>query len=73
MRCRRRCKDGTMQDFIVDPYDQATLKQMAMAGQITTTSLVWKAGMAEWVKAEHVEDMKDVLSSIMPPVPPINQ
>lgn len=29
------------------PFDLATLKQMALAGQFTSASLVWKAGMAE--------------------------
>jgi membrane protease subunit (stomatin/prohibitin family) len=54
------------------PYDLAALKQMAMAGQFTATSLVWKAGMAEWAKAETIEELKNVLANVMPPVPPVN-
>ena len=52
------------------PYDLATLKQMAMAGQLTASSLVWKAGMATWAKAETVEELKVVLANVMPPIPP---
>ena len=44
-----------------DPYDLAALKQMASMGQFTAASLVWKAGT--------VEEQKDVLSNVMPPVP----
>ena len=54
------------------PYDLAALKQMAMAGQFTGASLVWKAGMAEWAKAESIEELKDVLANVMPPIPPVN-
>ena len=54
------------------PYDLATLKQMAMAGQFTASSLVWKAGMAAWANAETVEELKDVLANVMPPIPPVN-
>lgn len=53
------------------PFDIATLTQMATSGQLTKSSLVWKAGMAEWVKAETVDELKEVLSNVMPPVPPM--
>lgn len=55
------------------PFDVATLTQMAVSGQLTRTSLVWKAGMADWVKAETVEELKDVLTNVVPPVPPTEQ
>lgn len=51
------------------PYDMNTLAQMASAGQLNADSLVWKAGMAEWVKAGIVEELKAVLTNI-PPIPP---
>ena len=54
------------------PFDIASLTQMATAGQLTISSLVWKAGMAEWVKAETVEELKEVLANVMPPVPEEN-
>lgn len=53
------------------PFDIATLTQMATSGQLTKSSLVWKAGMAEWVKAETVDELKEVLANVMPPVPPM--
>lgn len=51
------------------PFDLASLKQMALVGQFTGASLVWKAGMAEWAKADTVDELKDVLSNSMPPIP----
>lgn len=50
------------------PFDIATLTQMAIAGQLTKSSLVWKAGMSEWAKAETVEELKEVLANVMPPI-----
>lgn len=53
------------------PYDLSALKQMKTTGQITSESLVWKAGMAEWVKAGAVDDMKQLFPD-MPPIPKEN-
>lgn len=52
------------------PYDINTLAQMASVGRFNADSLVWKAGMAEWAKAEAVNELKAVLMNI-PPVPSI--
>lgn len=51
------------------PFDLAALKQMALAGQFTVASLVWKAGMAEWQKAEMVDELKPVFAEVPPAVP----
>ena len=51
------------------PFDLATLQQMAIAGQFTGSSLVWKAGMPAWVAAETVDELKAVLTNVMPPIP----
>ncbi len=40
------------------PYDVATLKQMVIAGDLTTNSLVWTVGMSEWVQAGMFENLK---------------
>ena len=48
------------------PFDMATLKQMAVDGQITSDSLVWKAGMPEWVKASSLYELKGLFT---PPIP----
>ena len=53
------------------PYDISTLKQMMAGGQFTSDSLVWKPGMAEWVKAGVVDDMKQLFPDI-PPSPKEN-
>lgn len=52
------------------PFDLAVLKQMAMAGQFSVDSLVWKAGMTEWAKAGTVDELKSMFA-IMPPIPPV--
>jgi hypothetical protein len=51
------------------PFDLASLKQMALAGQFAAASLVWKAGMANWVKAETVDELKAVFAEIPPAIP----
>ena len=51
------------------PFDLSKLQQMAITGQFTATSLVWKAGMNEWTKAEAVDELNDVLGQIPPSVP----
>lgn len=51
------------------PFDLNTLKQMVTTGQFTSDSLVWKAGMAEWKKAGTINELKEVFSSAMPPIP----
>ena len=53
------------------PYDLATLQQMANAGQLTADSLVWKAGMAQWEKAGTVDELKNLFTNAMPPIPPL--
>ena len=50
------------------PYDIATLTQMIGAGQITTSTLVWKAGMESWAKADTIDELKGLF---IPPVPPV--
>ena len=52
------------------PYDLTVLLQMTSAGQFNSDSLVWKNGMAEWVKAGTVDELKKLFTNAMPPVPP---
>lgn len=51
------------------PFDFSVLAQMAASGQLTTDSLVWKAGMAQWTRAGAVEELKQILSRILPHPP----
>lgn len=43
------------------PFDMNTLRQMANAGQLTASSLVWKQGMVNWETAEKVADISALL------------
>jgi len=51
------------------PFDMAALTQMAAAGRLTGDSLLWKAGMSEWAKAETIMEIQPILTNI-PPIPP---
>lgn len=51
------------------PYDINILKQMAIAGQFKPNSLVWKAGMENWLRADAVDDLKGLFNNVMPPIP----
>ena len=53
------------------PFDIPTLKNMALSGQFSASNLVWKQGMSEWSKAENIEELKNMFSTI-PPVPPVD-
>lgn len=50
------------------PYDIKTLKQMISNGQFFKDSLVWKQGMDEWVRADSIDELKELFIE-MPPIP----
>lgn len=52
------------------PFDIATLTQMATAGQLTSDSLLWRVGMAQWTKAGTLEELKELFANTTPPIPP---
>lgn len=47
------------------PFDLTILKQMVARGQLSKESLVWTNGMAEWVKAECVDELKVLFGNIL--------
>jgi hypothetical protein len=51
------------------PFDLNALQQQASAGSFTRDSLVWKAGMAQWVKAQDVPELAPLFASMPPPIP----
>ena len=51
------------------PFDMNTLTQMANAGTLTKDSLVWKAGMPQWAKADTVVELQNLFTNTMPPIP----
>lgn len=53
------------------PYDMGSLSQMVSSGTLTKETLVWKQGMADWVKAETVQELSSLFGNTVPPVPPI--
>lgn len=52
------------------PFELSALTQMVAAGQFTADSLVWKNGMAQWAKAGTVDELENMFTSAMPPIPP---
>ena len=50
------------------PFDLQTLRQMAAMGQLIRTSLVWQQGMANWMQAGTVEELKNLFGQV-PPAP----
>jgi hypothetical protein len=51
------------------PFDIPTLTQMAVSGQLTAASLVWKNGMADWINAGSVQELSALFSNQIPPIP----
>lgn len=52
------------------PFNMEALKQMAVNGQLNRETLVWKAGMSDWMKADSVQELDGVFVEV-PPVPPV--
>ena len=51
------------------PSTWARSAQQAASGQLTRNSLVWKAGMAGWVKAGEVPELAGLFANSPPPIP----
>ncbi len=49
------------------PFDIATLTQMVSAGDINGDTLVWKAGMPEWISAKDILELKNIFTTKTPP------
>lgn len=51
------------------PFDLVTLSQMIMTGTFLRDSLVWKPGMANWIKAGEIQELQGLFekSEEMPP------
>jgi hypothetical protein len=43
---------------------------MIQNGQLTPESFVWKAGMANWVKAAEMPEVSSMFGATPPPPPP---
>ena len=53
------------------PFDMIALQSQASSGGLKRDSLVWKAGMAQWVKASEVAELSSLFANVPPPVPPV--
>ena len=51
------------------PFDMATLQQYVQSGQLSRDTLVWKAGMANWAKANEVPELNNLFGATPPPLP----
>lgn len=52
------------------PYDYPTCKQLKQNGQINEQTMAWQNGMAAWMPASQVQELKGLFApSIMPPMP----
>jgi membrane protease subunit (stomatin/prohibitin family) len=54
-------------------YDLQTLAQLIQNGQITRETLIWKAGMTQWIKAGDCADLQGLFGTVPPPPPPVQQ
>ena len=53
------------------PYTVSVLSTMAANGQLTSESLVWKSGMANWQAAGSISVLAGLFAGTVPPVPPV--
>ncbi|HUP29687.1 MAG TPA: SPFH domain-containing protein [Usitatibacter sp.] len=51
------------------PFDMGTLQRQAATGELNRNSLVWKAGMAQWVKAGELPELAPLFANTPPPIP----
>ncbi len=52
------------------PFDLQALQGQAGTGQLKRDTLVWKTGMAQWLKAGDVPELSALFADVPPPVPP---
>jgi membrane protease subunit (stomatin/prohibitin family) len=52
------------------PFDEDALRQQVANGVLTSTTLVWRSGMPQWVAASQVPELASLLSATPPPLPP---
>ncbi len=53
------------------PFDMNTLQQMVKSNQITKDTLVWKAGLANWIAANKAPELTSLFMAVPLPPPPI--
>lgn len=53
------------------PYDTGALAQQAASGSLTSQSMVWQQGMAQWTQAGQVPQLARLFAPPPPPPPPM--
>lgn len=51
------------------PYTYTKLKEMVASGELTEKSMVWQQGMAAWVAAGQMDELKNLFVPAIPPIP----
>lgn len=51
------------------PFDMVALMKMVIDGTLTKDSLVWKAGMENWVKPDSLQELNSLFKNTPPPIP----
>ncbi|MBS1652420.1 MAG: DUF4339 domain-containing protein, partial [Bacteroidetes bacterium] len=51
------------------PFNLQQLQAMSTSGQLTRTTMVWKAGMANWANAESQPELNALFVNVPPPPP----
>ena len=52
------------------PVNEDELYQLLSEGELTVNSLLWKSGMKDWEPAANIVELKSLLNSLPPEVPP---
>lgn len=52
------------------PYDMSSMQQMAIGGQLTPSTYVWRPGMSQWTYASQCPELASLFAPPAPPVPP---
>ncbi|MFI5496948.1 SPFH domain-containing protein [Actinoplanes sp. NPDC051859] len=51
------------------PFDAGALAARIGAGTVTRETLVWRAGMAQWARAEEASELAQLFATMPPPMP----
>lgn len=51
------------------PMGMFELQDAARGGRLTRDTLVWRKGMGQWVRAGEVNELRDLVDSVPPPLP----
>ena len=51
------------------PFDVNEIKQMVLSKSLLKSSMMWKAGMPDWMPAESFDELSAIFCDVMPPIP----